>query len=159
MPRTTKKTKKKPSRRDYYTPQFHTLRIDPFNVDLFLGVNLSEGQMLQGVVDEINRRPQQIRNKDRERVFLEGLIQQMSGWDDDLFVGGIACRPRGGYAILLRAKPNNFRQFLSNLIHEVTHAVAFILRERKTPLSEDTDEIYAYMMGDVVWDACNALWD
>lgn len=36
------------------------------------------------------------------------------------------------------------------LAHEAFHAISAILRKSGTPLSEDTDEIYAYALGHVI---------
>lgn len=54
--------------------------------------------------------------------------------------------PFGGGGSIIWSKPENE---LGTLVHEITHAVHHALKARSVPLSEDTEEVYAYMMESV----------
>lgn len=48
--------------------------------------------------------------------------------------------PGGGSVVWARPDAR-----LSTLVHEITHAAHHLLSRRDTPLSEDTEEVYAYL--------------
>lgn len=49
--------------------------------------------------------------------------------------------PMGGGSSVIWCRPE---MKLHNLVHEITHAAHYLLKDRGTPLSEDTEEVYAY---------------
>ncbi len=51
--------------------------------------------------------------------------------------------PFGGGGSLIWGKPH---ATVGTLVHEITHAAHHLLKQRSVPLSEDTEEVYAYMI-------------
>jgi len=63
-----------------------------------------------------------------------------------------------GYLIALKWDDNRFRTSLSCAIHEITHLTHYILREARTPLQEETEEVYAYLMADLTLKFLNKVY-
>lgn len=51
--------------------------------------------------------------------------------------------PMPGGGSIIWGKPN---AHIGSLVHEVTHAAHHLLKRRTVPLSEDTEEVYAYLI-------------
>ena len=70
--------------------------------------------------------------------------EQLEGWDDDDHLGRMIPF-RGGFIVLLKGTGGGFRTFISVMVHEITHVVQYLLRDRRVPLTEDTEEVHAYL--------------
>jgi hypothetical protein len=155
MRRTTKKTKKKPSKRDYYTPQFRVISADMFNASVVLCINLSEKQVMQRLINYINKKKD--RDRAREEAFFKEVLEDLEGWDTTS--QGRCIITDMGAVVLAKLPKGQFRYSMSVLVHELAHAVHYACRRRRIPLTEDTEEIYCYMLDHFVREALFALWD
>ena len=150
MPLKTKtKTKKKnttsrKTRRDFWHKQFHVINVDPFNTQVSVAVNMTEAETINTVLECINSHDN--RHTEREKKFLTEFSVGVQDWDDCPHALGRMIPAGSSYVILLRFDKNKFREAVGLLTHEVTHVVQYLLRDRRTPMSEDTEEVYAYLM-------------
>ena len=56
-----------------------------------------------------------------------------------------------GYAVFLRFPKNSFRLNIALLSHEISHVVSFLLMDRRIKLSQDSDEVYAYLTEELTY--------
>lgn len=64
----------------------------------------------------------------------------------------------GGYIVCIRPYKDDFRRTIALIVHEMTHVSHYILRDRRIPLSEDTEEAYAYLVEFLVKETLNKLY-
>ena len=83
---------------------------------------------------------------------------RIGDWDEETIIGRMMCF-RGGFIVLLKDNKGNFSNYISNLIHEITHVVSYLLRDRSIPLTEDTEEVYAYLTEYITREALLKLYD
>lgn len=70
---------------------------------------------------------------------LKGVVEK---GDEDSY--RVACNIAiGGGSSVIWTHPSSS---ISELLHEIVHATAILLRDRGVPLSRDTEEVYAYMV-------------
>jgi hypothetical protein len=131
--------------------------VDVFNCHVALAVNLTSKQILSHMIRRINKA--QDRNREREKLFLENLIRELSNWDENPYTGGLCIHHQGGITVTVRLNKGAFRKAVAILSHEMTHATQYILRQRRIPLNEDTEEIYAYLQDFLLRDALFQIYE
>ncbi len=88
----------------------------------------------------------------------EGLDEsQLEDWETDPTNEGRMIQHRGGYIVLLKFFPKKYCQAIGTLTHEMTHVASYLLRRRRIPLSEDTEEVYAYLTEHLVSESLRRL--
>jgi hypothetical protein len=70
--------------------------------------------------------------------------ESLEGWNDAVTLGRMIAFS-GGFVVLLKNKDGNFRNFVATAVHEITHVSHYLLRDRRIPLNEDTEEVYTYL--------------
>jgi ribosomal protein L32 len=157
MPRKKTTTKRRAKRRrEYWHKQFHVLNADVFSSDVALAVNMTEHEVLSALVKFVNKNT--YKNRPREEAFFKEVQEQLAGWDACHSDGRCIVTPWGCVA-LVRFSKNRFRRCMSILVHELLHAAHYILRHRRIPLIEDTEEVYTYLTDHLVEVAMGRLWD
>ena len=143
------KTKKKKKRNEYWDSKYFSVPCNTFNLDLGVFVNLSEEEIMQHA-----------RKAGVKDVVLEHLPEAVSDWDADPTLMGLMIQPGNAcYMILLRLNKNRFRDAMGTLVHEVHHAVTYILRNKRIPLTIDTEEVHAYLHEELVTKVLDKLYD
>lgn len=80
------------------------------------------------------------------------------GWSVETILGRML-QYKGGFVVLLKDSDGNFRTFVSILAHEINHVVCYLLKNRRIPLNEDTEEVYAYLTEYITREALLKLYD
>lgn len=128
-------------KRDYYHKQLFVLTNHTFSVDILFAVNMTASEISshakrKGVLKDI----------------CGWIAENTKDWSDDLSSmetrGRMYPMPRG-FLVCLKFKKDDFRNSIGNLVHEITHVVHYMLRQRRIPLNEDTEEIYTYAIEDL----------
>jgi len=139
MDKKMKKKKKWSDKQDFY------ISVDMFKVDIVFICNCNE--------KEVKERFKKA-SGDNFKHFKKGMTE---GWDN-IYNTGRMFSFRGGFVVLLKNE-GNFRRFVANLVHEVTHVTHYLLRDRRIPLNDDTEEIYTYLVEYITEQALIKLYD
>lgn len=128
-------------------PRGFVVTVPIFNVDVAVLVNMTSTQALKHARRRYNARALADfeRNLDRETWDLDG-------------TRGRAMGVANGFAVLLHVGGDDFAYDTSIVVHECQHVVQWLLRNRDTPLSEDTEEIYCYLLDYLVKQVIERLW-
>lgn len=130
MNKKLKKIKKKPD--EFWHKRKFVLSADPFDTDVGFFINTTEL--------EVKKHLKKI-SGEKYKEFDEKLL---ADWDNSKNNLGRMIPFSGGFIILLKADKHHFRKFVGTLVHEVIHAVHYMLRDRRIDLCEHTEEIYTY---------------
>lgn len=125
---------------------FH-MEVPLFKIDIVFMCNLTEIEI-----------PVHLKKICGEKNFKNFKPKIIKGWDS-ITSEGRMLKFMGGNIVLVKNKNGNFREFLSILIHEITHVTHYILRDRRIPLNEDTEEIYCYLTEYITEQALIKLYD
>lgn len=117
----------------FYEKKDFLVTIDAFKVDVVFFINCSE--------KEVRERMNKI--TDNKKV-TEELGTSLDDWDNDLSNQGRTISFKKGFLVLIRADKNSFRTTVGVLTHEIVHVIHDLLRWRRIPLTEDTEEVYTY---------------
>jgi len=133
----------------YYDKKFFVISLWYWRVEVAFAVNMDKNEVLRKF-KRISDRPDVI----------ECLEQELNGWDTTSKVtrGRMISLP-SGYLVLLNFKKDNFRNDMGTLVHEVSHVIHYMLRERRVPLIEETEEAYTYGIEHLTVEAMKALYD
>ena len=110
---------------------FH-VGVDMFKVDIIFVCNCNEKQVKKRLKKACGSNYPNFKKK-----YLEG-------WDDEITMGRMIPF-MGGFIVLLKGTGGGFRTFVSIMVHEITHVAQYLLRDRRIPLTEDTEEVHAYL--------------
>ena len=71
----------------------------------------------------------------------------ISEWDEDSKTStlGRMYQASGGFIVFLKSHQSWIEMF-GLLVHEMTHVTQYLLKDRRVPLSMDTDEVHAYLV-------------
>lgn len=119
-------------KKEFWHKRFFVLTADPFDTDVGIAINATEAEIkkwLKGV------------SKEKYGMFDE---KELEDWDNSKTNLGRMIPMGGGFVLIIKADKKYFRKFVGTLTHEIIHAVHYMLRNRRVPLSEDTEEVYAY---------------
>lgn len=134
--------------RRFYDKQFFVLNVTMFNTDVGVAINMDERDVL-GRLRKVCSNPE----------LLKQAAQEMSGWDDDAgHAEGRMCKMGGGFFVLLRLRKGYFRRAAAILTHEMVHVTQYLLRDRRVPLSQDTEEVHAYLTEHLVEQSLRRLY-
>jgi hypothetical protein len=100
------------------------VKIPLFDVELAIRVNMSAEEANKETFDRYKVKP------------AEG-FQKFT--DTGMTQGQFTAFHCGGYAIWIKDIRNS-----SGLLHELMHFVQYLYRDRRIPMNEDTEELYAY---------------
>lgn len=129
-----KRKKRTKSRREFWHKQFHFLHVDVFDVDVGLAINASEEEVKAWLKESSGA---------NYKNFDENLL---TDYDSSHTNKGRTVSFMGGFVVLVKANKKALRSFVGILCHELAHVAFNLLRNRATPLSEDTEETYAYLL-------------
>ena len=121
-----KKNKVWTDKSDFY------VSVDMFKVDIVFVCNCNEKRAKKALKKACGSNYKDFKKK------------QLEGWDNDLSLGRMIPF-KGGFIVLLKGDGGGFRTFVSIMVHEITHVVQYLLRDRRVPLTEDTEEVHAYL--------------
>lgn len=125
--------------------QIICINVDVFKVDVVIIVDGQEKDAIQWF--------KRVSDKD-VKEFAEGI----KGWDEDSkgMVEGRMFELMDGFVVFLKTYKSWIKLF-GNLVHEMTHVTQYLLKHRRIPLSEDTDEVHAYLVEFLVKEAAKKL--
>lgn len=139
--------KKKIKKKDWFDKKFFIVHIDVYSVDIVFCVDQKE--------EEIKKYLKKVSGENYEK-FDESLLDE---WDEVQTNLGRMVPFSGGFVVLLKVtKEMGFRHFLSIAAHEVIHVTHYMLRNRRIPLSEDTEEVYTYLSENILLQTLNKLY-
>lgn len=119
---------------NYWDKRGVTIDVDAFRVDVGVLVNMTEREAERWVKKRCKR-----------TADIEAFCKELNEWDTHTGADGQMLKLGGGFVILLRTRKGQFYDFLGTLTHEMVHVTQYLLRDRRTPLNEDTEEVHAYL--------------
>lgn len=125
--------------------QFRMVSVDMFRVDVAIAVNMTER--------EVERK---IRKICGDVSIIPAFLDELRGWDAKAPLGRM-CLLGGGFVVLLNSARKDDRVSIATLVHEMVHVAQYLLRKRRIPLSEDTEEVHAYLTEYLVHEAMRRL--
>lgn len=135
-------------RRQFWHKQFHVLTVDMFRTDVGLAVNMTEAELHRV-----------LRRNCSKSELIEEAMHEAEGWDAGVgAMYGRMLKMGGGFVVLLRTEKGEFRRAVAHLTHEIVHVAQYLLRNRRIPLSEDTEEVHAYLTEHIVESALRKLY-
>jgi hypothetical protein len=117
-----------------HRPQLFVVGVDMFKVDVGVAVNLKERDVMK-----------RLRALCSNEAQLAEVKSEMDGWDNNANMEGQLCHMGGGFVVLLRTIDKPFHKVASLVAHEMVHTTQYLLRNRRVPLNEDTEEVHAYL--------------
>lgn len=128
-------------------PRAFVVTVPIFNVDVAVLVNMTGAQALKHARRCYNARALADfeRNLDQETWDLDG-------------TRGRAMGVANGFAVLLHVGGDNFAYDTSIVVHECSHVTQWLLRNRDIPLTEETEEVYCYLLDYIVKRVIERLW-
>lgn len=136
------------TRRDFWHKQFHVLTVDMFRTDVGLAVNMTEAELRRS-----------LRRVCSKQELIDEAMGEAEGWDAGAEVMyGRMLKMGGGFVVLIRADKGEFRRAIAHLTHEMVHVSQYLLRARRIPLTEDTEEVHAYLTEHLVETALRKLY-
>ena len=124
---------------------FH-VSVDMFKVDIVFVCNCNEEETKDALKEACGDNYLNFKKRD------------LKGWNDDIHLGRMIPF-MGGFVVLLKGAGGCFRTFVSVMVHEITHVVQYLLRDRRIPLTEDTEEVHAYLAEYITREALLKLYD
>lgn len=115
--------------------QIFLINADIFKVDVVIAVDSTEADAVKWM------------KKNAHKRLHEQLAEKFKGWDEDCKgdCEGRMFETGGGFFVFIRSNESWVKTF-GTLVHEMTHVTHYLLRNRRMPLSEDTEETYAYLI-------------
>lgn len=129
-------------KKDFYTKKNFLVNVDVYKIDIIVFVNGSKNEILKGLKTIIPKHYKDFNDT------------ELDDWGLDTTEGRMIPF-KGGFIVLLKAKKDYFRKFVGTLSHEMIHVCHYILRERRIPLSEDTEEAYTYLAEHLIRETLN----
>lgn len=124
---------------------FH-VGVDIFKVDIIFVCNCNEEETKEALKEACGDNYSKFKKK------------YIKGWNDDIHLGRMIPF-MGGFIVLLKGDGGGFRTFVSIMAHEITHVVQYLLRDRRIPLNEDTEEVHAYLTEYITREALLKLYE
>lgn len=122
---------------DWANTQHFLITVDPFGIDVGFAINSTPEKTRRWLKQKGSENYKTFTEEHRLDEFVK------DGADGEMLKFG------GAYLILLRSTPEGFRYFLGTAVHEITHVIQYILRRVRTPLCDETEEMYAYHIGNL----------
>lgn len=137
--------KEKRKKKEFWHKRHFVLSADVFETDIAFFINMSEKEIAVALKKMAGDNYEKFDRDELER------------WDENAYHGRMIPF-LGGFIVLLKADKDSFRKFVGILVHEITHVVQYLLRNRRIPLSEDTEEVHAYLSEFLTRTALNKLY-
>lgn len=125
--------KHKNKKKEFWHKKFFVVNVDVFGVDVGFCVNAKESEIKSWLKKMSGEKYKDFNEK------------QLDDWEDSKTNLGRIIEFSGGFIVLLKADNDQFRKFVSILVHEIVHVVNYLLKNRGISLGEDSHEIYAYL--------------
>ncbi len=135
----TKKTKK-----DFSDKKIFVVHVGVYRTDIVFCINSSRAEIIEWF-------------KKNAKASLKKT--ELDGFHETETNEGRMIQISGGFLVLLKVKKDYFREFVGNLVHEATHVSHYLLRDRRIPLIEDTEEAYTYLVQHIVVQALLESYD
>ncbi len=129
--------KNKKRRKEFYDTQMIPLHVGVYDVDVFVLINMSGKEFFK-------KMKPRVKNQGTEQ-----LKKICDDWDSDYDNGvsqGRMFTLMGGFVVFLNVRKGFFRTAIGTLVHELTHVTHYLLRHRRIPLTEDTEEAHTYLV-------------
>ena len=128
--------KKKRKKIEWFDKKNFIVNIDVFDTQVGVYVNYTYGEMVKHI--------KKIAKKDYYDKFIETYGEKCEIEEQ---VNGQMYKMGGGFILILRSGDRGFRYFINTVVHEVTHITHYLCRNRRISLTEDSEEIYCYLVG------------
>lgn len=123
-------------KKQFWHKQMFCVNTDVWRVDVVVSINMSGKETY--------------RKLRRWKIPAKSLIdakKMCDEWDNDEdSIDGRMYKLSGGFLVFLNMPRTKFRQAVGTLVHEMTHVTHYLLRDRRIPLSEDTEEAHTYLV-------------
>lgn len=130
--------KKRKKKKQFWMPQLFLLNVDLYNVDVIIAVGLTGKEVYK-----------RIKARRAKPNVLKRTKDACDAWDKSSTSGaadGFMVQIDGLYLIFIKPYKEKFRKTIGILVHELTHATHYILRERRIGLSRNTEEAHTYLV-------------
>lgn len=119
----------------FWHTKLFILHVAVYKVQVIVCINMTG--------DEILKRVSKIASASAVKEIIEIASDQNK---KDKITQGTMYQLQGGFLVTIRADKNSFRDTVGILVHEMTHVTHYLLRDRRIPLSEDTEEAHTYLV-------------
>jgi len=137
--KTNKHKTKKTSR--WQKKQVFCISADVYRVDVVVAVDSKEKDVYEWA-------------KKNAKKHASEIAARIKGWDDDSCEGRMY--PGNGFIVFINSNESWIKTF-GTLVHEMTHVVHYLLRDRRIPLIEDTEEAYTYLIEHLMTEAAREM--
>lgn len=130
--------KNKRNKKEFWHKQIFVISVPIYDVDVVVAINMS-GEETAERIKKFTKKPQAL--EDAKRLGEE--------WDADLAeqsAHGKMGKLMGGFLVFVSLNKDRFRWSIGLLVHELTHVTHYLLRHRRIPLSEDTEEAHTHLI-------------
>ena len=126
--------------------QIFVLIVAMFKVDVVVSIGMSAKEILRWT------------NRHAKEYIKEEIAEQIKEFDTDFQRDGQGrmIQTGGGFLVAIRPNPSWVKTF-GTLVHEMTHVTQYLLKDRSIPLSQDTDEVHAYLVEYLVTSAARKM--
>lgn len=127
-------------KKKYSDKKVFNVEVDVFNSSLIVTVNTTKEEAMKDLKKQYSG---------ETKDWFKSVEECLSDSYERMFSGnarGVFHHLIRGYMINLRLPKNEFRNSVGYIVHEVTHLAHSILRDRRIPLNEDTEEVYTYLI-------------
>lgn len=129
--------------KQFHEKQCFNIDVHVWDTDVGVFVNMTEEEVIK-----------KMRKWGAKEVHLDEMqhpatLGTIAGWNDDLNKGtspGRMCVFGGSFVVLMKTQRMKPITATGVVIHEMTHVAQHILRKRRTPLIEETEEAHAYLV-------------
>lgn len=127
------------SLRSWEKSKYLTLEVAMFRVDVVVFLNMNETKV------------KKVLHRITKEKYKKDIDEEIGDWDKDCdaYTDGRMCEIGGGFIVLLNSKPT-LAETISVIVHEMTHVSQYLLRERRVPIEESTEEVQAYLIEHLV---------
>lgn len=127
--------------------KFFIVHVDVYDTDLVFFVDKKEEEI----------------KKNLKKISAENYVNfkesQLEDWDNSITTYGRMLDFAGGFVVVLKIpKGMGFREFVSIMVHEIVHVTHYLLRNRRIPLTEETEEAHTYLTEFITRQALNKLY-
>lgn len=133
------------NKKEFFHPNDFTVSVDVFKVDIIFIINQDIKDIKKNIKKYVGK---------SYTIFDES---ELDNWEKETNEGRMIPF-KGGFIVLLKADKDKFRKFVGILSHECIHIGHYLLRDRRIPLNEDTEEVYTYTIEHIIFEALNKLY-
>lgn len=123
-------------RRGFRDKQAFIIHCGTFDVDVGVCVNMNAAEIMAWVDKEADG--------NQSVGAIEEFQEELKGWGKPSDHGQMLILG-SAFVVALNTKRDRQDKALGALVHEMVHVTQYLLRRRRVPLSEDTEEVHAYL--------------